>query len=308
MNKLLVVGSLNMDFVVQLARAPEGGETVLGRSFVLVPGGKGANQAYTAGKLGGSVTMIGAVGQDIYGETLLENLRVAGVDTSGVERFADCATGSAFISVDDAGENRITVVPGANARVDCALLQRHIDLFDQCDIVVMQMEIPLETIVCAAKLARERGKTVILDPAPAPDSLPDELYRTVDIIKPNEIELSQLSGLPTGNPADAQTAAQELLRRGVRAVIPTLGNKGALVVTRDGTRSYAARSVQPVDTTAAGDSFTAAFALTLSEEDYGPAVCFANDVAALVIQKKGAQTSIPTLEEVRCAFCGAERR
>lgn len=298
MNKILVVGSLNMDFVIDVQNMPLAGETILGKSVTLVPGGKGANQAYAAGKLGGDVGMIGAVGNDMYGRMLKENLESVGVDTSGVETVEGLPTGNAFITVDESGENRIIVIQGTNACITKEMIDRHMELIDKCDTVIMQLEIPLEIVAYVKNIAKEKGKTVILDPAPAKAGLPDDFFRGFDIVKPNETEIQTLSGRKMGTKEELMEGARELLKKGVDTVIITLGGDGALLVTKDTSKEFYAKKVNAIDTTAAGDSFTAAFAVALGKGmTYGEAIEFGNSVSGIVVTRKGAQTSIPTMEE-----------
>lgn len=300
MSRILVVGSLNMDFVIDVEKMPVGGETVLGEGLNLVPGGKGANQAYAVGKLGGEVQMIGAVGNDVYGQMLIENLQSVGVDTSGVEMLEGVPTGNAFISVDRNGENSIIVIQGANALITPEMIDRHKDMIDECDIVIMQMEIPVSVIEYVKQIAKEKGKTVILDPAPAKDDLTEEFLEGFDVIKPNETELQILAGRKMATKEEMVEGARELLCKGIGTVIVTLGGEGALLITKDSCEEFQARKVVPVDTTAAGDSFTAAFAIELGKgSSYGDAITFGNKVSGIVVTRKGAQTSIPTMDEVR---------
>lgn len=196
MKKILVIGSMNMDFVTDVPHMPAVGETILAQGLEFVPGGKGANQAFAMGRLGGSVAMLGAVGADTYGERLCENLARAGVDVSQVRRCQEAATSIAVIGVTPQGDNSIIVLPGANRTVDRAYLEEHRGLLEDCDILAMQLEIPLDTVLYAAKEAKALGKTVVLDPAPAVPDLPEELFPCLDLIKPNETELSILTGRP----------------------------------------------------------------------------------------------------------------
>lgn len=300
MGNILVVGSLNMDHVIRSPEIPLPGETVLGTSLNLVPGGKGANQAYAAGKLGAHTMMIGAVGNDANGKALTDNLQSVGVDTTGIAVIEDQPTGAAFITVNDKGENNIIVVPGANSKLSPSHILVNEALFDECDAVLMQIEIPMETIICAAKLAKQKGKLVILDPAPVPPSFPKELIQYVDIIKPNEYELARLSAMPTDTMEHIHSAAEKMRTLGIQTLVVTLGENGTVLVKQDTFEHFPSHKVKVVDTTAAGDSFVAALALHLTNggtiED---AIRFGNQVSAIVVTRAGAQTSIPSLSEVK---------
>ena len=297
MKKILVVGSLNVDMVVRVPHMPVAGETILAEKADTVPGGKGANQAYAAGKLGAQTIMFGAVGNDRYAEIEKKSLQSAGVDVSRLIVRADFDTGLAWITVNDEGDNSIVVVSGANKTLSEKDIADNDDLLHSCDIVLCQMEIPVQTVLCAARRAKELGKTVILDPAPVPKDFPAELYTYVDIIKPNETELSLLTGAAS---SDYEKGADILRSRGVKNVIVTLGGAGAFVNSEtEGKHMLTVRPVPVVDTTAAGDSFTAALAVRLaSGSSLLQAVRYANEVATIVVTRKGAQTSIPTAEEV----------
>ncbi|WP_037352158.1 ribokinase [Selenomonas sp. FC4001] len=298
MNKVLVIGSLNMDFAVYMDRRPKAGETVMAQSMKLVPGGKGANQAYALGKLGANTSMIGAVGMDTFGEQMLANLENVGVATDGIKKIAGTETGKAFIEIEKSGQNSISVIAGANAAVDEALVQEQEDKFAQADAVVMQLEIPLPSVVAAAKLAKKHGKTVVLDPAPARNDLPDELWAQVDITKPNETELALLTGLPTNTEEEVVTAAKALIAKGVKNVLVTLGGDGTMRISADKVEKFPAYKVKAVDTTAAGDCFLAAFISRFDGRNYAEAIDFAAKASAIAVTRQGAQTSIPTVEEV----------
>ncbi|MDR1546328.1 MAG: ribokinase [Deltaproteobacteria bacterium] len=299
MGRLVVVGSLNMDLVVRVPRLPAPGETILGGQPRHVGGGKGANQALTCARLGAEVTMLGSVGRDENGERLLAGLQAAGVDVSAVQRLAGETTGLAIIAVDDRGANNIIVSPGANLATSPEYVDLQRRRFAEADAVLAQLEIPLETVTRAAGLAKSLGKLMVLDPAPAAP-LPDALYALVDLIKPNEIELAHLTGLPTRTLAEAETAARRLLARGAGRVLATLGAQGALLVEPAGTLHVPARQdVQVRDTTAAGDSFTAAAVrLLLDGHSLAEAARFAVAVAGVVVSRPGAQSSIPDAAEV----------
>ena len=299
MGKILVVGSLNVDMVMNVDHMPAEGETILCDGMTLVPGGKGANQACAAGRLGTDVAMLGAIGDDDYGALQLKSLSEAGVEVGGLLKKEGQNTGTAFITVNKSGNNSIVVVPGANSAFRPEDIAANRALIEQCEIMILQLEIPLDTVCYAAKLAKSLGKTVILDPAPVPEHFPEELYEYVDIVKPNETELGMLTGI-----AEAQKhlteAAQVLKARGVKNVLVTLGGDGVYINPESGEEiRIPACKVKAVDTTAAGDSFTAALAaMLLNGESLEAAAEFANRVSAIVVTRKGAQSSIPTIDEV----------
>lgn len=297
MKKILVIGSLNVDMVVNVPHMPVAGETILAGNMELVPGGKGANQAYAAGRLGAQVTMFGAVGDDSYSDIEKKSLASVGVDTSHLLVRKEKSTGLAWISVNSEGDNSIVVIQGANATLTESDIAAHEDLLRDCDILLCQLEIPLKTVIYAAKRAKEFGKTVILDPAPVPKEFPEELFSYIDVIKPNEKEAAQLLGEPVTN---YEEASDKLRSSGVKNVLITLGPKGAYINSEsEGKHLIPVRQVPVVDTTAAGDSFTAALAVRLAEgSSLVQAVRYANEVAAIVVTRKGAQTSIPDASEV----------
>lgn len=298
--KVLVIGSLNVDMVTNVDHTPVAGETILGDKLDLIPGGKGANQACAAGRLGADVTMLGALGDDQYAMISKKSLIDSGIDVSYLIQKKHTGTGVALITVDKEGDNSIVVIPGANAQLSKEDIDRNIGLMERSDIVVFQMEIPVETVLYAARKAKELNKLVILDPAPAPPEFPMELYRYVDVIKPNESELGILA--KTENVLENLYEATELLKGyGIKHVIVTLGKKGVYVNSfNQGIEQIPAYEVQVVDTTAAGDSFTASLALMLAEgKGLMEAVRYANLVAAIVVMRKGAQSSIPSVDEVR---------
>jgi ribokinase len=303
--QLCVVGSLNADFVVRAPRFPRPGETVRGSSFTRFPGGKGGNQACAAARLAGpdlAVTMVGQVGADADGAWLREALAAEGVDVGGVATAEQAGTGVAVIAVDGAGQNQIVAVGGANEAFTPAELTPHHERMAGAHVLLLQLEIPLPTVQTAARVGREKGAIVILDPAPA-RSLPDGLLRLCDYVTPNESELCALDGVdPPSGALDRTTAAQaarRLLVRGARRVLVKLGAKGALLVTPEGQHFWPALPVAVVDTTAAGDAFNAAFAVALAEGKTPEAAGdFATVAAALCIGRQGAQPSLPTRAEV----------
>ena len=299
MKKIVVVGSLNMDYVIEAPHMPVCGETLSGRSVTLVPGGKGANQAYAVGKLGGDVTMIGAVGRDSSGRALLNNLKCVDVNVSGVAQIDGGTTGQAFITVDDNGDNAIIIIAGTSGMVPKELIDEHIQIIRESAIVMMQLEIPYEVVEYVKKIAVKEGKTVIVDPAPAAADLPDDFWKGIDYIKPNKTELAILTGLPLETKEDLIQGARTMLKKGVGHVIVTLGGDGCMLVEEGTEAFFPSHKVKAVDTTAAGDSFTAAFALALSQgKSCKEAISLGQKVSSIAVTRKGAQTSIPTMAEV----------
>jgi len=291
--RVTVAGSLNMDLVVRAPHIPEPGETIIGGEFRTVPGGKGANQAVAAARLGAQVTLVGRVGGDAFGGLLLDNLAAAGVDHTFVTRDPQAATGVALIEVDDAGQNSIVVVSGANRRLSPADVAAAAAI-GVADVLLLQLESPLETVTRAAQVAHAQGVTVILNPAPA-RPVPDGLLGLVDVLIPNESETALLTGLPVGDQEEAQAAAAALRRMGVATVILTLGGRGALLAYEGGAELFPAFDVTPVDTTAAGDAFVGGLAVALAEgRPLQEAVRWGNAAGALATTRLGAQPSLPT--------------
>jgi ribokinase len=295
---IVVVGSLNADYVINLSSFPVPGETVTGSSFEIFPGGKGANQAFAAARLGGRVSMLGQIGIDSHGDKLKSNLESAGVDTSYIQRDANVGSGLAFISIDSTGQNQIIIVAGANGTFSAERLSIARELLASARVVLLQLEIPITTVLAAARFAQGQ---VILDPAPAQD-IPHELLTLSDYITPNETELALLTGVLREdgfNRDEASQLARRLLARGAKKVIVKLGSQGALLVGKDYEHFWPAVPVVAVDSTAAGDAFNAAFAVALaagkSEIEAGE---FATVVAAHSVTRKGAQPSMPTLQEI----------
>lgn len=297
MKKVVVLGSINMDLVTLCERAPRGGETLLGKEFHQIPGGKGANQAVALGKLEGNVSMLGKVGKDSMGEELLNSMKNSGVDISNIER-SDAFTGIAQITLEEIGENRIIVVPGANYDVDKKYINTHLDAIENCDLLVAQLEIPLETVKYAFEIAKKAGKTTILNPAPAVQ-LDEEIIKNSDYIIPNETELEVLTGISTDTMDGVEKAANTLLDKGVKGLIVTLGSKGALYISKNEKKLVPAHKVKAVDTTAAGDSFIGGLVRGMSEENsLEDSIALGTKVAAIAVTRLGAQTSVPTMAEV----------
>ncbi|WP_379163767.1 ribokinase [Paenibacillus sp. sgz5001063] len=307
MNKLgiVIIGSLNMDMVVRTNRAPDAGETLFGEDFTLSPGGKGANQAAAAARLGAEVTMIGRVGKDAFGSELLEVMRQEQVHTGYIGQSETLGTGIASIVVDGEGENRIIVVPGANIEMRPADIAALEPVISQAEMLVMQLETDLPMCAHAAAIAARQGIPVILNPAPA-RALEDEFLQHVTYLTPNETEAGILAGMAVNSIDDAEQAARILLQKGVRNVIVTLGPKGALIVNHAGSLHIPGFPVQAVDTVAAGDSFNGALAWQLTKgKTLDEAVRFANAVGALAVGKQGAIPSLPYLAEVEQFLQGA---
>lgn len=293
MKKIVVAGSINMDIVTGMQRYPQPGETIYGNSFNTFPGGKGANQAVAVGRLGGNVTFLGKIGNDLYGTEALRAMNDAGVDVSHIEK-ADINTGVACIWVNGEGENCIVLSPGANSQVDIAYIERHLEVFDDCGAVLLQFEIPLDTVCWIAKYCKERGITVILDPAPAALCNSD-LLSCVDYVTPNETELSVASGC-----SDESSAVSTLLEKGCKYVLNKLGPEGCRLISKDISLSSSGFKVKAIDTTAAGDSFNAGFAYALMEGmDLQSSMTFANAVGAIAVTGMGAQSAMPSYEQVK---------
>lgn len=297
-SKIVVVGSLNMDMVVKIDQRPQKGETVLGSEMFMSAGGKGANQAYAAALLGGDVTMVGCLGEDVFADKLKDNLANAGVDVSHIETRKDAASGTAFISIDWEGDNSIIVAPGANNLLSVGLVQEKESLIKNAGLLIVQLETPLDAITEAVRIAKENGVPVLLDPAPA-QKLPAELLAMVDYITPNETEMFILTGIEVKDTKTAQVAAAKLLEQGVKTVVAKMGGKGVTVVNPNRTSYIEGYKVDVADTTAAGDAFAGAVGACLVEgTDIWSAAHFGNAVGALTVTRLGAQASIPTRAEV----------
>ena len=290
---IVVFGSINMDLVARVPRLPAPGETLTGHGFFTAPGGKGANQAVACARLGAATRMIGRVGDDAFGGELRGSLQGYGVDTSGVAVHPGAASGVAVITVDDAAENEIIVVPGANGVVGREDLVRLEAALDGARVLLLQLEVPLDAVVAAAEMGRRRGVTVILDPAPA-QPLPEALYAAVDILTPNESEAAALVGFPLDDPDAIARASQTLLNRGARSVIVKLGGKGVFWSNGPESAHFPAFPVAAVDSVGAGDAFNGGLAVGLSDGlDMAAAIRWGLAAGALSVTKSGAQPSMP---------------
>lgn len=294
---IVVVGSLNMDLVMRTPRVPQGGETMFGHEFATLPGGKGANQAVACARLGAQVIMIGQVGQDGFGQTLRDGLRSDGIDVSHLGQSA-AQTGVAMILVEDIGENRIILAPGANATLSTADIDNAADAIASAAMLVVQLEVPLPVVEYAMRMARKAGVPVLLNPAPA-CALSDEFLHQVDILVPNETEAALLAGREVTDVASAMSVARQLRDRGPSCVLLTLGDKGVVIAEAQGERHIEAQKVQAVDTTAAGDTFIGGVCNGLVEGmSIDAAVSLGQRASAICVTRHGAQPAIPYRREL----------
>lgn len=296
-HKIVVVGSSNVDLIIKGGKIPQKGETVLGGTFHKAFGGKGANQAVAASRAGGEVSFISCVGNE-YGAECLDGFRQDGIDVDHVRTDPNVPTGIALILVDAEGENCISVASGANALITASQIRAAAPLIEGAQVLLMQLEVPIEAIQEAAKIATQAGVKIILNPAPA-QPLIDELLKTVTLLTPNETETEILTGMTVKSKTDALKAANLLHKKGVEAVIITLGSKGALLSTKEESRIITGHAVEAIDTTAAGDVFNGALAVAIAEgSSLDVAIQFANAAAAISVTRLGAQPSAPTRGEI----------
>lgn len=308
MKKILVIGSSNIDFVLQVEEMPRKGETIHTKSFHKIPGGKGANQACACGRLGGECTFLSAVGRDGLGDIIVNSLKASSVNVERVLYEEATPTGMAIIAVNKDGDNSIMIVPGANTDCNAAYFEANRDCIDEADVVIAQLETPADDIYALLVAAKKAGKTTVLNPAPAPEHIPEPVLLSLDFITPNETELAKITGMKTDTIAELSAAAEFLLSKGVRNVLVTIGPRGALLCNADGSEIFPTFKTQPVDTTAAGDTFNAGFAVGLAEgKSLRDAIALANAAATISITRKGAQTSIPTRGEVEELLASAIR-
>jgi ribokinase len=296
--RVVVVGSSNFDIVVKAERLPKEGESLLVKNLQFFPGGKGANQAVAAARMGARVSLVGAVGQDVIGDFLIHGLQAGGVDASRIKRSSERATGCAFIMVFPNGNNCITVDPAANLALTPADVERAREVIEHADAVMSVLEVPTDVVETAFGLARKAGKLTVLDAGP-PRHCPLEVLRLADVVSPNESELAHLTGEEVSGRVSACEAAEKLLARGVRTMVLKLGSDGSMLVTPRGAIHFPPHKVEVVDPTAAGDAFTAAFTVEYAAgakiED---AIRLANAAGALAATKLGAQPSLPTRQEI----------
>ncbi|WP_252223588.1 MULTISPECIES: ribokinase [unclassified Clostridium] len=302
MNKICVLGSMNMDLVMKIKDMPKSGETILSKSYEKIPGGKGANQAVAAKRSGAYVSMIAKIGKDDYGRTLRDELKNDNINIDCVFEDDSNATGTAMIMVADTGNNSIIVNPGSNMSINEKEIDSTLDRIKESDILIAQFETPEEMSLRAFKNAKENEKITILNPAPA-KKIKDELLAVTDIIVPNETEAEVLTGITVENVEDAKKAAKVFMDKGVKFVIITMGSKGAAVIGKDFCELVPAYKVNAIDTTAAGDSFIGGLSTKLNpneitKENLLMSVKFGNMVSSIAVQREGAQPSIPYKEEV----------
>ncbi|TQI78019.1 ribokinase [Serratia fonticola] len=296
--KLVVLGSINADHILNIKQFPQPGETVIGKQYKVAFGGKGANQAVAAGRSGADITFIACVGADDIGERIRQQLATDRIDTQPIEAIADSTTGVALIFVNAEGENVIGIDAGANAAVTPDYLSRYQQKVIDADALLMQLESPLETVIAAAKLAKKHNTQVILNPAPACE-LPDNLLAMIDMITPNETEAQRLTGIAVNNDEDAARAANALHDKGIGQVIITLGSRGVWLSENGNGKLVPGFKVQAVDTIAAGDTFNGALVTALLEgKEMDDAVRFAHAAAAIAVTRPGAQPSVPWREEI----------
>ena len=295
---VVVVGSSNFDLVVKAERLPKEGETLLVKNLQFFPGGKGANQAVAVARMGAKASLVGCVGQDIIGDFLVRGLESDGIDTTMVRRTPERATGCAFIMLFPNGNNCITVDPAANLSLTPTDIERAREVIERADALMSVLEVPVEVVEAAFRLARKAGKLTVLDAGP-PRHCPLELLRLADVVSPNETELAHLAGEEVSGRVSAREAAEKLLSNGVKTVVLKLGSDGSMLVTPKGAKHFPAFKIEAVDPTAAGDAFTAAFTVEYAAgSTIEDAIRFANGAGALAATKLGAQPSLPTREEV----------
>ena len=299
-NPIYIIGSINTDMVAMTKNLPAPGETVMGGEFMMTAGGKGANQAVSAARLGGEVTMVGRLGEDIFGDQSIERLKHENINCDFIGRDSIAASGVALISVDDKGENHIVVAPEANNQLDKTKVKTALDSMPDNAIILLQLEIPLETVAHIIETIRGSSRRVILDPAPAPSTaLPDNFLNGLYLITPNETEATKLSGIEVQDDRSAEAAARKLLATGVNNVAITMGAKGVVLVQQNGVKFIKSPKVTAIDSTAAGDCFNGALAVSIANDlSLEQSVERACRAASISVTRKGAQDSMPSNSEV----------
>lgn len=301
--RICVVGSANLDLTAYTDRLPVPGETVPGRRFATGHGGKGANQAVMAARLGGAVTLVARVGRDPFGRDMIDHFRSERIDTRHVTPTDDVSTGTAVITVDAVGRNTIVVTPGANGLLTAADVEAARDAIEGAGVLVCQQEVPAEANLAAMRIASAAGVPVVYNPAPVGDGVPAEVYPLTAVFCPNEHEAAVLVGRPVGTADEASAAARELMARGARAVVVTLGECGCVMATAEGVTAVPAPAVTAVDTTGAGDAFIGGLAFFLARGDRLTVAAWrANQIAAASVQAPGAQASYPRAEQLPAHF------
>ncbi|MCI1779438.1 MAG: ribokinase [Bacteroidales bacterium] len=298
-NRILVIGSSNTDMIVKSPKLPAPGETVLGDDFFMDPGGKGANQAVAAARLGGEVVFICKVGDDMFGKKAMERYDKEKIDTSHIIICSEKPSGVALINVDEKAENCIVVASGANGMLSPEDVSEKVSAIEEAGILMMQLEIPIPSVERAAKFAKRSGAIVILNPAPMCGMLPASLFSNIDIIVPNQNEAEKISGVPVTDISSASEAAAKINGLGVKNVIITMGSQGAILCEEGRISVFPAEKVKAVDTTAAGDTFCGALCVALSEgRTVSDAISFANHASAIAVTRHGSQNSIPYRSEM----------
>ncbi|MDJ0601195.1 MAG: ribokinase [Crocosphaera sp.] len=296
---IVIFGSINMDMIAQTPRFPQPGETIIGTHFITLPGGKGANQAVATAKLGCLTYFVGRVGGDSFGRDLLQNLEAFNINTQAVFIDQNTSSGVAMINVETSGENTIIVIPGANGNIAEADVIRLQKILAKTNLLLLQLEIPIMAVEMAAEEAKKLGVTVMLDPAPAPEKLPDSLYTFIDIITPNQTEAAKLVGFPLKDTDSIKKAADNLLEKGVKIVIIKLGEEGAYYATEKEQGFVSPVTVKTIDTVGAGDGFNGGVAAALDRSlSLKEALKWGSIVGALTTTKEGAQTALPDLETI----------
>jgi len=296
--RIAVLGSINMDLVVRCAKLPMPGETLLAESSSEICGGKGANQAVAAARVGGDVHMIGRVGSDAFADRLVENLRNERIDCSNVQTTGNSSSGLAIVGVEESGQNSIMVVPGANGELSLEDVEKARPAIESADVLLVQLEVPVDTVLASIQVAQKAGVKVILDPAPAPMDVPEPLLE-VDLLCPNESEAEALTGIHVKSETDAIQAAAKLQSCGAKSVVITMGDQGALLLDEAGNQMVNPFPVQAIDTTAAGDAFAGAVAVSWAQgRPLHEAIRFGNAAGALAASRMGAQPGMGTREEI----------